>query len=40
LTRFVRNSLYQLQFRHRTHVNAARRPPSQRWLEAPATREW
>ncbi|TIL64244.1 glycosyltransferase family 25 protein [Mesorhizobium sp.] len=33
-TRFVRNSLYQLQFRHRTHVNAARRPPGRRWLEA------
>ena len=33
LTRFVRNSLYQLQFRHRTRIHAAHRPPDRRWLE-------
>ena len=34
LARFVRNGLYQLLFKHRTHVNAARRPTGRRWLEA------
>lgn len=34
VARFVRNTLYQLLFRYRTWVYAARRPNSRRWIEA------